>query len=47
MSLYHVDVFATGPLTGNGLTLSFWGRTVGGPRPLMQRLTQVDEAVRV
>lgn len=38
MSLYHVDVFATGPLTGNGLTV-FLG-TEGWSASLMQRLTQ-------
>jgi len=36
--IYHVDVFATGPLTGNGLTV-FLG-TEGWSASLMQRLTQ-------
>jgi trans-2,3-dihydro-3-hydroxyanthranilate isomerase len=38
MSLYHVDVFATGPLTGNGLTVFL--ETEGWSASLMQRLTQ-------
>jgi hypothetical protein len=37
-TLFHVDVFATGPLTGNGLAV-FLG-TDGWPAPAMQRLTQ-------
>lgn len=37
-AVFHVDVFATGPLTGNGLTLFL--HTDGWTSPLMQRLTQ-------
>ncbi len=37
-TLFHVDVFATRPLTGNGLAV-FLG-TEGWSSPLMQRLTQ-------
>jgi trans-2,3-dihydro-3-hydroxyanthranilate isomerase len=36
--IHHVDVFATGPLTGNGLTVFL--ETEGWSAPLMQRLTQ-------
>lgn len=37
-TIFHVDVFATRPLTGNGLTV-FLG-TDGWSAPVMQRLTQ-------
>lgn len=37
-TIFHVDVFATGPLTGNGLTV-FLG-TDGWPAPVMQQLTE-------
>lgn len=37
-NIFHVDVFATRPLTGNGLTV-FLG-TDGWPAPVMQELTQ-------
>jgi trans-2,3-dihydro-3-hydroxyanthranilate isomerase len=37
-SVFHVDVFATDPLTGNGLTV-FLGADQW-PAPIMQRLTQ-------
>lgn len=37
-TLFHVDVFATGPLTGNGLTVFL--NTERWPASVMQRLTQ-------
>lgn len=37
-AFFHVDVFATGPLTGNGLTVFL--HTDGWTAPLMQRLTR-------
>ena len=37
-NLFHVDVFATGPLSGNGLCVFL--HTEGWATPLMQKLTQ-------
>ena len=37
-NLFHVDVFATGPLSGNGLCVFL--NTEGWSKPLMQKLTQ-------
>src|SRR3978361_1077167 len=37
-TLFHVDVFAAGPLTGNGLTVFL--NVEGWPTEVMQRLTQ-------